>query len=90
MDMPTVVEAVGIEPTSESLQQQALHAYPASLLSRPGIRNRPRDPNAIPQKGLDGTLEKPATANESTNVTLQPAPWTEPVERLRYYAAKAN
>ena len=27
-----MVEAVGIEPTSESLQQQNLHAYPAFFL----------------------------------------------------------
>ena len=85
-----MVEAVGIEPTSESLQQQALHAYPASLVRARAIETGKVTRARSSRKGLDGALEKPATANESTNVTLQPAPWTEPVKRLRYYAAKAN
>lgn len=35
-----MVEAVGIEPTSENLQQQSLHAYPASSIRPQGNRNR--------------------------------------------------
>jgi len=55
-----MVEAVGVEPTSESLQQQTLHAYPDCLFM-PKKQSNPtkrllRHP---PVSFSPGTLENP-------------------------------
>lgn len=54
-----MVEAVGIEPTSESLQRQNLQAYPVSLITS-GRRLKPANkPAGRPlSKFLDGSLRE--------------------------------
>lgn len=79
------MEAGGIEPPSESLQQQNLHAYPVSRVHPTGTETGKLPVERPPLEFLAGSPEGGRTFEDSANVTPCPVPRKKQGGRLRLF-----
>jgi len=86
-----MVEAVGIEPTSESLRQQNLHAYPDSFLI---MNKQPNPANKLVHDSLrtilDNSLKEPKLPKIPRNRRLNSPCGRSKRDGCGCYAARAN